>query len=63
MLTTLPSAVTSVSVPGPRPLMAGLVRLIAWSGIRGGFMRVAVVDFDVAASVEDGVREVSLPVQ
>lgn len=63
MLTTLPSAVMSVSAPGPRPLMAGLVRLIAWSGIRGGFIRVAVVVFDAAASVADVVREVSLPAQ
>lgn len=39
--------------------MAGFVRLIAWSGIRGGFMRFVVVDFDDAASVDDVVKEVS----
>lgn len=63
MLTILPSEFTSVSAEGTRPFMAGFVRLIAWSGIRGGFMRVVVVDFDDAASVDDVVKEVALLVQ
>lgn len=63
VLTILPSEFTSVSAVGLRPLMAVLVRLIAWRGIRGGFMRVAVADFDAVASVDDVVREVSLGVQ
>lgn len=62
-LTILPSEFTSVREEGPGPFMAGLVRLMAWRGIRGGFMRVVVVDFNIVASVDDGVREVSLLAQ